>query len=85
MDSHSGCSAPVTGPLRPSPMEEPTMRIRHHSGSSSAALVFTAMTLLVSPAHAQGSSPTGAESVAPHVEDGVVRELLRKIQEQQKS
>src|SRR5690348_17962516 len=52
---------------------------------SSAALVFTSMTLFVSPAHAQGSSPTGAESVVPRVEDGVVRELLRKIQEQQKS
>ena len=56
------------------------MRIRHRSGSSSAALVFTAMTLLVSPAHAQGSSPTAAESdaVATQVQDGVVRELLKK-------
>src|SRR5690348_8579277 len=52
---------------------------------SSAALVFTSMTLFVSPAHAQGSSPTGAESVVPRVEDGVVRELLRKIHEHQKS
>jgi hypothetical protein len=43
------------------------------------------MTLFVSPAHAQPSSPTGAESVTPKIEDGVVRELLRKIQEQQKS
>ena len=52
---------------------------------SSVALVFTFMTLFVSPAHAQGTSPTGAGSVAPQVEDGVVRELLRKIQEQQES
>ncbi len=61
------------------------MRMRHLSCRSSIALVFTSMTLFVSPAHAQVSSPTGDESVAPQVEDGVVRELLRKIQEQQKS
>jgi hypothetical protein len=61
------------------------MRMRHLFCRSSVALVFTSMTLFVSPAHAQGTSPTGAESVAPQVEDGVVRELLRKIQEQQKS
>jgi hypothetical protein len=61
------------------------MRMRHLFCRSSVALVFTSMTLFVSPAHAQGSSPTGAESVAPQVEDGVVRELLRKILEQQKS
>jgi uncharacterized coiled-coil protein SlyX len=73
------------GHLLPSPMEEPTMRMRHLIYRSSVALVFMSMTLLASPAHAQGSSPTGAESVAPQVEDGVVRELLRKIQEQQKS
>ncbi len=52
---------------------------------SSAVLVFTSLTLLVSSAHAQGSSPTAAESVEPQNEDGVVRELLRKIQEQQTS
>ena len=61
------------------------MRMRHLFCRSSAALVFTSMTLFVSPAQAQGPSPTGAESVAPQVEDGVVRELLRKIQEEQKS
>ena len=62
------------------------MRIQDVAVRSSAALVFfTSMTLFVSSAHAQGSSPTGAESVGPQVEDGVVRELLRKIQEQQKS
>ncbi len=61
------------------------MRIRHLSCRSSVALVFTSMTLFVSAAHAQGLSPTGAESVAPQVEDGAVRELLRKIQQQQKS
>ena len=61
------------------------MRMRHLFSRSSVALVFTSMTLFVSPAHAQVSSPTGAESVAPQVEDGVVRELLRKIQDQQKS
>ncbi len=61
------------------------MRMRHLSCRSSAALVFLSMTLFVSRAHAQGSSPTGAESVAPQVKDGVVRDLLRKIQEQQKS
>ena len=61
------------------------MRMRHLFCRSSAALVFTSMTLFVSPAQAQGTSPTGAESVAPQVEDGVVRELLRKIQEEQKS
>ncbi len=61
------------------------MRIRHLFRRSSAALMFTSMTLFVSPAQAQGSSPTGAESAAPQVEDGVVRELLRKIQAEQKS
>jgi hypothetical protein len=61
------------------------MQMRHLFFRSSVALVFTSMTLYVSPAHAQGTSPTGAGSVAPQVEDGVVRELLRKIQEQQKS
>jgi len=61
------------------------MRMRHLFCRSSVALVFTFMTLFLSPAHAQGPSPTGAEGVAPQVEDGVVRELLRKIQEQQKS
>ena len=78
-----GCSVYVIDHLRPSPMEQQTMRMRHHFRSS-AALVFTSMMLFVSPAHAQGSSPTGAESVSPQVEDGVVRELLRKIQDQQK-
>jgi hypothetical protein len=43
------------------------------------------MTLFVSPAHSQESSATGAEHVTPQVENSVVRELLRKIQEQQKS
>uniref|UniRef100_Q025K4 Phosphate-selective porin O and P n=1 Tax=Solibacter usitatus (strain Ellin6076) TaxID=234267 RepID=Q025K4_SOLUE len=62
------------------------MRIQHVGVRSSAALVFfTSTTLFVSSAHAQGSSPTGPESVGPPVENGVVRELLRKIQEQQKS
>ena len=61
------------------------MRMRHLSCRSSVALVFTSMTLFVTPAQAQGSSPTGAESVAPQVKDGVVRDLLRKIQEQQTS
>ena len=61
------------------------MRLRRLLCRSSAALVFTSMTLFVSPAHSQGLSPTDAESVAPKGEDGVVRELLRKIQEQQKS
>ena len=61
------------------------MRMRHLSCRSSVALVFTSMTLFVTPAHAQGSRPIGAESVAPQVEDSVVRELLRKIQDQQKS
>ena len=60
------------------------MRTRHLFYRSSPALVFTSMTLFVSPAYAQELSPTGAESVAPQVKDGVVRELLRKIQEQQK-
>ena len=54
------------------------MRIRHHSGSSSAALVFASMTLFVSPAHAQGPPPTGAESVAPQVEDSVVASCFGK-------
>ena len=66
-------------------MEQRTMRMRHLFCRSSVALVFASMTLLVSAALAQGSSTTGAESVSPQVEDGVVRELLRKIQEQQKS
>ena len=61
------------------------MRTRHLFCRSTAELVFMSMTLLVSPTHAQESSPTGAESVVPQAEDGVVRELLRKIQEQQKS
>jgi hypothetical protein len=63
------------------------MRMRHLPCRSTAALVFTSMTLFVSSAHAQGSSPTGAESkaVATQAEDGVVRGLLRKIEEQQKS
>jgi uncharacterized coiled-coil protein SlyX len=69
----------------PSPMEQRTMRMRHLSCRSSIALALTSMTLFVSRAPAQVSSPTGAESVAPQVEDGVVRELLRKIQDQQKS
>src|ERR1700722_3476857 len=79
------CSKYVMGHLLPSLMEQRTMRMRHLFCRSSVALVFTSMTLFVSPAHAQGTSPTGAESVAPQVEDGVVRDLLRKIQEQQKS
>jgi len=61
------------------------MRMRHLFCRSSVALVFTSMLLFVSPAHTQETSPTVAGSVAPHVEDGVVRELLRKIQEQQNS
>src|SRR4051794_27784776 len=72
--------------LRQSPRDKPTMRIQHVAVRSSAVLVFfTSMTLFVNSAHAQGSSPPGADSVGPQVEDGVVRELLRKIQEQQKS
>ena len=59
------------------------MRMRRLIYRSSTALAFTS--LFVNPAHAQQSSPTGVESVAPRVEDGVVRELLRKIQEEQKS
>ena len=61
------------------------MRMRHPFCRSSTALVFTCMNLFVSAAQAQESSPTGVERVTPRVEDGVVRELLRKIQEQQKS
>ena len=78
------CCRQYVGPLRPSPMEQQTVWM-HLFWRSSAALVFMSMTLFVTPAQAQGSSPTGAESVAPQVKDGVVRELLRKIQEQQKS
>src|SRR5690242_4890616 len=51
---------------------------------SSTALVLTGMTLFVSRAHAQELPPTGAQSVMPPVEDGDARELLRKVQEQQK-
>ena len=50
---------------------------------SSAALMFTS--IFVNPARAQQSSPTGAESMARQVEDDVVRELLRKIEIEQKS
>lgn len=73
----------VMGHLRQLPMEKQTVRTRCLICRSTAALVFTS--LFVSPAHAQPSSPTGAESVAPRVEDGAVRELLQEIQEQQKS
>ncbi len=66
-------------------MEEQTVWIRGLFCRWSAALVLTSMTLFVSRARAQESSPTGAESVAPQVADGVVRDLLRKIQEEQKS
>jgi hypothetical protein len=59
------------------------VRIRRLIYRSSTALAFTSV--FVNPAHAQQSSPTGVESVAPRVEDGVVRELLRRIQEEQKS
>jgi len=51
---------------------------------SSAALVLTGMTLFVSRAHAQELPPTAAQSVMPPVENGDARELLRKVQEQQK-
>jgi hypothetical protein len=51
---------------------------------SSAALVLTGMTLFLSRAHAQVLPPAGAQSVMPPVEDGDARELLRKVQEQQK-
>jgi hypothetical protein len=70
---------------RQSPMEQRTMRKQHVSIRSSAALVFTSLTFFVSSAHTQEPSPTGAESALPQVEDRVVRELLRKIQVQQKS
>ena len=79
------CSTYVMGQLRPSPRDQQTVGMRHLFCISSAALVFTFLTLFVSRAHAQGSPPTGAESVAPQVEDGAVREVLRKIQAQQKS
>ena len=58
--------------------------MRHPICKSSAVLVFTGMTLFVSRAHAQASSPTGAQSATPRVENDVARGLLRKIQEQQK-
>ena len=51
---------------------------------TSAVLVFIGLTLFVSRADAQASPPAGAHGVTPPVEPGVVRELLRKIQEQQK-
>jgi hypothetical protein len=48
----------------------------------SSALVFALMTLYITAAHAQESSPDAAERVAPQARDGVARDLLRRIQEQ---
>ena len=61
-----------------------TLRNALRASLSAAALVFTSMTLFVSPVDAQHPSPAGAESAGSHVDD-VVRELVQKIQEQQKS
>src|SRR5690348_8183330 len=61
------------------------MRRKYLFCKLSAALVLTSMTLFVGHAHSQQSSATGAERATPQVENGAVRELLRKIQEQQKS
>jgi hypothetical protein len=71
------------GHLRHLPMEEQTVRMRRVTCRSSAALVFTSM--FMSPAHAQQLSLTGADSAAPQAENGVVRALLLKIQEEEKS
>src|SRR5579862_4776814 len=70
------------------PREKSAMRIRLLSGSSSAALVLTSLALFASPAPAQVSPslPTNSESEVTEMraENGGVRELLQKIQEQQK-
>ena len=73
----------VCDSLRQLPMEKQTVRLLCLICRSSAALVFTSM--FASPVHAQPSSATEAESVTQQVEDGIVRELVQKIQEQQKS
>src|SRR5262245_41098085 len=84
-DGCRSCSEHVTAPWRrPSPMAREPVRMRRLFCRASAALVFMGMTLFVSRAHAQASSPTGAQSGTRPVGDGVARELLREIQEQQK-